>query len=153
MKIEGEITSFETNAFAYSNIENMTIFLKITVIKEKLFFKCSMLNSLEFHANLVAIEPYAFAGCQNLTLFPIHESVKSIGAGAFSAVASTEIVFPSSITEIENDMFTKSSKLQSIVFKGDVTVIGSNVFPNCESLESIEIPKNVESIGTFALQA
>jgi hypothetical protein len=62
----------------------------------------------------------------------------------------TDLTIPSSVTKIEDKVFSYFSNLTSITIPNSVTDIEENAFYNCTSLTSIEIPNSVTSIGKYS---
>lgn len=93
------------------------------------------------------IETYSntlVGGCKN-TVIP--NSVKSIGAGAFSSCGLTAITIPNSVTSIGEGAFGGCSGLTSISIPNSVTSIDREAFYACSGLTSMAIPNSVTSIG------
>ena len=80
----------------------------------------------------------------------ISDSVTSIDSGAFSGMANlVEIKLPSTLTEINGEMFRGATSLKRITGISGVKTIGDRAFYQCKSLESIDL-SDVEIIGREA---
>ncbi len=79
-------------------------------------------------------------------------SVVSIGEGAFTGIAMSDVQIPDSIVEICARAFEYCA-IKSINIPKSVKSLGMRAFANCYQLEDIIIPENVECIGESAFEA
>ncbi len=94
---------------------------------------------------------YPIAGIGEEGVVTIAEGTEVIGAHAFdSNIGLTAIIFPESVTEIENKAFYNCSNLESIDFAAGLISIGNQAFYHCTKLEKIEFPEGLKSIGDGA---
>ena len=92
---------------------------------------------------------YAFFG---EGFFRVPEGVEQIGSGAFiGREGLTEVVFPSTLTEIGPDAFRNSS-LRRVEFGEAVRIIGDSAFENCASLSSALFSEGLEKVGDRAFR-
>ena len=86
-------------------------------IGDHAFDGCTNLNiSINFNSNLANVAPYAFANCRSMTFFNL-ENIKTLGSGAFSGCAFSELELP------------------------NCTSIYNHAFCNCYSLIRLSIPR------------
>lgn len=106
---EGEITRIGSAAFAYTDIEKITIPSSVTEISN-----------------------FAFANCRKLSKITWSSKIHSIGIGAFSGCTSLNyLCLPSSVSIINADTFSDCTNLSSIRFSGKIDAIGSSAFESC----------------------
>ena len=77
----------------------------------------------------------------------IPESVKKIGAVAFSGVNLTEITIPKSVKEIGDRAFSFCNGLTKITVPGNVKKVGGSSFSNCPDLEEVIFKEGVKHLG------
>ena len=156
------VTSIGSGAFSdCSSLTSVTIGNSVTSIGMGAFSGCSGLTSIsvamgntvyDSRNNCNAIIETAtntlMSGCQKTI---IHNSVTSIGYGAFSGCTGlTSITIPNSVTCIRDYAFYNCSSLTAITIPNSVTSIGYGAFSGCTGLTSITIPNSVTSIGESA---
>ena len=118
---------------------------EITVDPENLYFKGG--GPCLYSADGRVL--YAFFG---EGFFRVPEGVEQIGPGAFSGQDGlTEVVFPSTLTEIRPKAFSGSS-LRRGEFGGAVRTIGDSAFENCGQLSSALFSEGLERVGDRAFR-
>lgn len=81
----------------------------------------------------------------------IADSVKTIGAGAFSVCAGIERIFlPLSVRDIGEDAFGYCVSLKKVDFSEGLETIRDVAFKCCYSLEAVEFPTTLKEIGEGA---
>ena len=96
---------------------------------------------------------YAFYGCSRLTNLILPSSVTEIGGAAFRGCSGlTNMTIPSSITSIAESTFRGCSGLTSLTIPSSVTKIGYYAFKKCSRLTSLTIPSSVTWIGGSAFE-
>ncbi len=117
----------------------------------------SAVKKLKISSTVTNIGNCAFQGCSNLTdIITLQErpggvareiaglrGVISIGEGAFSETALTEIILGNSVTTIGDGAFYDCRKLQTVTFGTGITSIGEWAFSECGRITDITIPCNV----------
>ena len=87
----------------------------------------------------------------SITDLVIPSSVTEIGLGAFYGCNKlTSVEIPSSVNSIKAYTFSGCTSLTSIKIPSLVTTIGEDAFRGCTGLTSIEIPSSVNSIEAYA---
>ena len=126
-------------------------------------FSCSTIPS-----GIKVIGESAFSGCE-ISSIVIPEGVEEIKSGAFFSSSLSSISLPSTLTLIEDQVFTYCSNLKYIDIPESVTEIGYrcfaesgvrtiklpegidniavNMFSDCNSLVAVEIPQSMRTIG------
>ena len=93
----------------------------------------------------------AFQGCSKLANCPIPNTVTTIGDGAFSGTALTNVVIPEGVIAIGNEAYQNCEWfLTNVSLPNTLTSIGSNTFFDCASLLSITIPSSVTNLAPGA---
>ena len=83
----------------------------------------------------------------------IPESVREIGAGAFSGVAGLkEIIIPGTVKVIQRDAFSYNTEIEKVTMQYGVESIGENAFKNCTGLTEVIIPDSVTGLGAEAFR-
>ena len=133
--------------------------------RAKLYFNGELVTELVIPSTVTEIKSYAFENCTSLTsvnyLGTIEQwcnisfsnsNANPLCNGAklyFNGELVTELVIPSTVTEIKSYAFYNCTFLTSVVIPDSVTSIGSDAFYNT-SFTSVVIPDSVTSIGSYA---
>ncbi|MDE7228104.1 MAG: leucine-rich repeat protein [Treponemataceae bacterium] len=91
-----------------------------------------------------------FEKCTYLKTLILPNSLKTIGAYAFSNCKFVSITIPNSVTTIGVGAFAYCSNITSIKIGTSVTTIDADAFRYCTYLTSVTIPKSVVTIGKYA---
>lgn len=102
-------------------------------------------STFQYHIYAESIESWAFEGRKDISFFPYHPNLHSIGSCAFMNSSIKEFVGRN--LNIENHAFSNCEKLQR--FHGSTISIGSNAFENCVNLSSV----NLTHCGTIYSKA
>ena len=137
------ITAIEKDAFKrHENIEVVIFPEKITSIGNRVFYRCEKLKEVTIPDSVTSLGSASFSGCVNLekvnlpkgiTLInavtfdncknireiTIPEKVTKVDWNAFSGTGIKELVFPSSIKNLDTGIVDSCKNLEKIVFKGD----------------------------------
>ena len=137
------ITAIEKDAFKrHENIEVVIFPEKITSIGNRVFYRCEKLKEVTIPDSVTSLGGASFSGCVNLekvnlpkgiTLInavtfdncknireiTIPEKVTKVDWNAFSGTGIKELVFPSSIKNLDTGIVDSCKNLEKIVFKGD----------------------------------
>ena len=83
----------------------------------------------------------------------IPESVREIGAGAFSGVTGLkEVVIPGTVKVIQRDAFSYNTEIEKVTMQYGVESIGDAAFKGCTGLTEIIMPDSVTEVGNEAFR-
>lgn len=107
------------------------------------------IEAVIFGSALTIIPNSFFRSSFTLQAVYLPDSITNIGYTAFNGSGITEIVIPTSVTEIGDDAFKDCRKLRYVYFSENsrLTSIKDSAFSGCESLYSIAIPASLKTIG------
>ena len=93
---------------------------------------------------------YKYTGKNNEIKIP--EGVSCITRNAFRGHERTlkKIIFPSTLSKLEDSAFCGFYSLQECVFQDGLKEIGKSVFSDCASLAQVSLPKTLQKIGISA---
>ena len=167
------ITAIEKDAFKrHENIEVVIFPEKITSIGNRVFYRCEKLKEVTIPDSVTSLGSASFSGCVNLekvnlpkgiTLInavtfdncknireiTIPEKVTKVDWNAFSGTGIKELVFPSSIKNLDTGIVDSCKNLEKIVFKGDTppSIKYNSLKKNVENLPlKIYVPKGKKQI-------
>ena len=117
------VTAIGNEAFATAKCQwtltSVVIPDTVTVIGERAFQKCVLLESVTLPAALEEIGASAFYGCQSLTAVTLPETLTAIQDYAFYACKGlTSLTVPAGVAWIGNAAFSGGSSLTSVTFRG-----------------------------------
>ena len=96
---------------------------------------------------------YAFYRCSRLTNLILPSSVTEIGWSAFDGCSGlTSLTLPSGVTSIGVYAFYGCSGLTSLTLPSSVTSIDAYAFQGCSGLTSLTLPSSVTSVGGSAFE-
>ena len=138
-----EVTKIEKDAF--KNHENIQFFVfpkGLTFIGDRVFYRCEKLKNViipdsvtflggasfsgcvnlekvNLPKGITLIDAVTFYNCKNIREITIPEKVTKVDWNAFSGTGIKELVFPSSIKNLDTGIVDSCKDLEKIVFKGD----------------------------------
>lgn len=124
-----------------------------TEIVGDLAFAYSNLVNITIPDSVKTIGAQAFSSCSSLPALLLPDSVTSIGDGAFSYCKSlVSISIPATVTKLGDEVFSNCAALSSVELPDGLTLIPKGMFDSCSALQSLAIPAGVTAIGdsTFA---
>ena len=163
--IPNSVTSIGSNAFAFCNgLTNVTIPSSITAIEGSVFYNCDNLATITIPSSVTSISGWAFLSCNNIDSIEFTGTLEEYLSIDFSSswisdsshrliingMELTELVIPSSITNISGWAFYGCSRLTSATIPSSITSIENYTFYGCSGLTSITIPEGVTNIGEYA---
>lgn len=90
----------------------------------------------------------------DLTTYTVPEGTLIIGNCAFASDKQlTQVILPSTLTEIKPFAFSYCSHLAGIVIPEGVTVVGETAFGGCKDLTSVTIPASLAIIEPYTFRA
>lgn len=152
-----EHTKLARAMFVNTGIEEIDIYEKVQ-IPEFCFAKCSLLQTVNIHNNLVSIGKGSFSECTALENFNIKGSVDLIDEQTFYGSTNIQsIVLPNCNVKIGNYCFLNCESLEEIVFQTNtkITEIYGSLFENTNLQRFVVASDNpyYKADGNFLLSA
>ena len=157
------VTSIGEEAFeGCDSFISVTIENGIISIGDSAFDGCPLLTSITIPNSITLIGDSAFADCYQITSVNYIGTIEQwcnislddpfeISKNLYiNGTLITDLVIPSTVTEIKNYSFYGCKSLTSVTIPNSVTSIGKYAFENCDSLASVTIPNSATSIGEHA---
>ena len=147
INLPDSITTIGQSAFAYSNLESISIPKLVTIINPSTFNNCNKLNSVTMTNNVTEIGNFAFVRCESLTNINLPDSITTIGISAFSGCNKLKnVTMGNNVTEIGDFAFTSCEALTNITLPDSITTIGQYVFLETKNLTNVFIGDNITSL-------
>ncbi len=137
------LTSIQAYAFAYSKLKQIIIPASVEFIGKNAFYNTPITNVEFANASMLkVVEQYAFALTKSLTSVTVPASVVTMGTGVFSESGIQSVIFPedSAFSELPAEAFY-STKLVSVDLPDSIVYIGDNAFRNTETLQKVTFGK------------
>ena len=131
--IPGSVETIPERAFyGCTSLDSLELGDGVRNISTAAFARNSSLSSIITPSSLVKIEDNAFYRCRNLELLVLNRGLKSIGDYAFEGSIVKSLVIPTTVREMGNYAFRRSSKLISVVIPSTVAYIDAGAFFDCK---------------------
>ncbi|MBO5726585.1 MAG: leucine-rich repeat domain-containing protein, partial [Clostridia bacterium] len=145
------VTIIYISAFAFSEIESITLPDTVQTIQDRAFMSCLNLHTVNLGKSVTEIGVEAVKKCEKLENVTLPKSLNRIGNYAFTECKNLkEITIPKNVTEMGISAFYSCS-LSSITFEEGIETIGSYACFWCgDKLKSVTIPKSVKEIGEYS---
>lgn len=162
------LTTIGDSAFYNSFITNecaktVTIPYTVTTIGRSAFegdiclTKIEITDTEQFPSKLTTVGDYAFKG-SGITSFSFPASVTTTGKSYYNlfencySLKKVEFAEGIKLTEINKQLFTNCTVLETVIIPEGIKQIGENAFDGCSSLETIDLPDSLEYIGRLAFR-
>lgn len=148
------VASIGDYAFCRTEIKSIQIPDSVLAINSWAFYGCEKLSSANIPSRLQIIESGAFWYCESLKAVTIPGTVKEIKFDAFcECTGLVSAVIQNGVTKIGSDAFKKCVNLKSLTLPNTLTEIGYNAFAQCSALTSVDLPDGLKRIGSGTFSA
>ena len=128
------VTTIGSSVFESCNgLEEVSIPNSVVKIGSGAFMRCTGLTSVQLPNSIEEIDNCAFYGCTCLTSINIPNKLKTLELGStFEGCSSLncEIVIPSTLTILPDNVFNGCTKLRTVTFPSTLTENGKGCFKN-----------------------
>lgn len=125
--------------------------IAVTTIGYRAFYEKN-LTSVILPEGVTTLESWAFAHNGGLTSINFPASLTTVKNNAFKYTGFTSVTIPSTIKNMEYDVFHGCNSLKTVVIEDGVTQIADSTFYGCPALTDVTIPDSVTRIGTLAFR-
>lgn len=131
-----------------SNLETVNLPNSVTSIGCGIFYKCNKITAPIYNTTYFVYLPTDYTGSYTIPGTP-----KKIACEAFEDCKQlTDVVIPSSVTDVNGSAFKNCNILQSAPLPDGLTFLGSDAFYGCNSLASIIIPERIKTINSSTFE-
>lgn len=146
--VDDDITVLPENAFAYSNIEKITLPQGLEQIDNHAFDHCAFLEEINIPEGIKRIPAFAFQNCEELRSVKLPSTLEVIDIAAFKECFSLEeIDIPASVENIKARAFSFCSSLREVKLHEGLDSISSMAFAGGNRITEITIPASVSFMG------
>ena len=131
---------------------NLVLPDKLEVIGDNTFYDSTIRGEFNIPKSVKKIGEYAFSGCSELIgKLVIPNNIETLGRGAFRFCGGLkgDVVIPTSITKIPDDLFVGCNFQGRIILHDNITEIGGNAFSPAFN-GPLHLPNNLIIIGPSA---
>ena len=112
-----------------------------------LFFGCESLESAKYLSGVTEVREKEFYNCTNLKTIEFADTIQNIGKYAFYSTGIENLDLPNSLEKIEDYAFSSMESLKTVTFSNNLKSIGNFAFAYDDNLKSINLPESLETIG------
>lgn len=145
--LPSDVLEIGSGAFAYTQIEAMTLPSSLEMLGAEAFTGCSRLAGTLTLPDRVSVVPAdCFRGCIALESVSLTTSIRAIQPGAFADSGIRNIDMPKGLRVIGDGAFRRTRNLEIISIPNSCTEIGSGAFSGCSSLTYLQLPDHLTVI-------
>jgi len=133
----------------FSSVEMVSVLGEIDAIGKDAFKDCTGLKQIELPDSLKEIGAFAFSKTA-ISSFDF-SGIEMIGQGAFKGSSLKSIVIPDGVAKIGSFAFEECRYLESASFNENISEIADHLFKNCVILKNIEAP-GVNKVGKYVFE-
>ena len=130
-----------------TNLESVALPESLTTLGIRAFGGCQSLKTIKIPSGVTAIPDRCFLECSSLESVTIPEGVTTLGLYAFSNCRFKTLTLPSTITKIDDGVFSHNNNLRTITCNAVTPpMLGDNVF-YYSATSSVKVP--LQSIAAY----
>ena len=130
-----------------TNLESVALPESLTTLGIRAFGGCQSLKTIKIPSGVTAIPDRCFLECSSLESVTIPEGVTTLGLYAFSNCRFKTLTLPSTITKIDDGVFSHNNNLRTITCNAVTPpLLGDNVF-YYSATSSVKVP--LQSIAAY----
>ena len=132
------ITAIEKDAFKrHENIEVVIFPEKITSIGDRVFYGCEKLKEVTIPDSVTSLGGASFSGCVNLEKVNLPKGITLIDAVTFYNCKNIrEITIPEKVTKVDWNAFSGTG-IKELVFPSSIKNLDTGIVDSCKNLEKI----------------
>ena len=138
--VKEQCTEIQNDAFAFANIERVTIPNSVKKISTYAF-RGTNIASIKLPDELESVDSYLFYESRHLSHVELPLSVVRLSQYAFAGCNLTEFVIPSNVTFIGAFCFADNILLYNVTLSENIEQLEGGIFSNCSRNIQITIPK------------
>ena len=142
------VTKINDKAFSdNTNLTAVTLPESVVTLGSDAFSGCQSLKTIKIPSKVTAIPDRCFVSCSSLENVTIPEGVTTVGLYAFSNCRFKTLTLPSTITKIDDGVFSHNNNLRTITCNAVTPpMLGDNVF-YYSATSSVKVP--LQSIAAY----
>ena len=151
------VSSIDDYAFEGKEFTSIVLPKSITYYSKNAFYDCVALKEIYYYGKLEDWMNIVFDGQNGLSTNTVYATPVLKGRSIYflnedkEYYQLTNLVIPSSVTEIKDFTFAQFEQLTSVTFHENITSIGVGSFVNCDNLETIDVYAKTIGAGAFGL--